>query len=125
MEKFDIVEFAGNLTNYDIPEQAIQGILLRRGLQNVKAYEELEQRDVDLLTADTLYYMWLSPMQSSSNSWQSGDASERSGSQKLTRKDKELIEKAMLRLYGKWGDPMAEEIADLGASAQWIDIFSL
>ena len=119
---FDIITFVGNLTNYDIKEEAIQGILIRRGLQNVKAYEELEPRDIDLLTADVLYYMWLSPMQSSSNSWQHGDASERMGSQKLTRKDKELIERAMMRLYAKWDDPMAEEIAGLDASLQWLDV---
>lgn len=121
--KFDIISFVGNLTNYDISEEAIQGILIRRGLKSVKAYEELDERDVDLLTADVLYYIWMSPMQTASNSWQHGDASERRGSQKLTGKDKKLIEKAMYSLYAKWGDPRAEEVTELSTTVQWIDIW--
>lgn len=122
MEEFNIIEFVGSLTNYDIKEEAARTIVKRRGLSNIKDFDELEPRDIDLLEADVLYYMYKSPAQTSSKAWAHGDASERVGTQRVTNKERELMYKTFMSLYRKWGDPMADEIADLGATVQWLDI---
>lgn len=123
MSNFDIISFVGSLTNYDIKEDAAQTIVMRRGLSNIKDFSELEPRDIDLLEADVLYYMYKSPAQTSSKSWSHGDASERTGTQRVTNKERELMYKTLMALYRKWGDPRAEEISDLDSTLQWIDAF--
>lgn len=122
MSNFDIIAFLGSLTNYDIKEDAAQTIIMRRGLSNVKDYSELEPRDIDLLEADVLYYMYSSPAQTSSKSWAHGDASERVGTQRITNKERELIYKRCTTLYRRWGDPRAEEIEGLDVTVQWLDV---
>lgn len=123
MENFNIIDFVGSLTNYDIEEPAAQTIIKRRGVSNVRDFTELEQRDIDLLEADILYYIYKSPAQTSSKSWAHGDASERIGTQRITNKERELIYKTCMMLYRKWGDPRAEEIADLDTTVQWLNVF--
>lgn len=122
MEGFDIITFVGSLTNYDIPEDAAKTIVMRRGLSNIKDYSELEPRDIDLLEADVLYFMYKSPAQTSSKSWGHGDSSERIGTQRVTNKERELMYKTLMSLYRKWGDPRAEEIAELDTTVQWLDV---
>lgn len=123
METFNVIEFVGSLTNYDIPEEAARTIVMRRGLSNIKEFAELELRDIDLLEADAIFFMLKSPSQTSSKSWGHGNASERVGTQRITSKDRNFLIDRAWRLYNRWNDPTADEITDLGATVQWLDVF--
>lgn len=120
MAQFDIVYWLGNRTGYGLSREALEVIVIERGLQGVEDYSELEQRDKDLLLADVLFYIWTSPTQTGSTTRQHGDFSYTVGTQIMT--DKSNIYAMMMSLYRKWGDSKAElaESLDTGG-CKWVD----
>lgn len=117
--KFDILTFAGTLTGYDIEKTTLEYILLRRGLQDVTSYDELTQRDIDLLTADCLKVAYTTPTITASQSDSHGDYTRSRGSQTIT--DKRQLYQWMMGLYKKWGENPFEDVDDLEGGVHWME----
>lgn len=117
-EQFDIVTWLKRETGFDVPKGTLENKILARGLQNVTDYSELTQKDKDLLKADVIEYILLSPSQTASKSWSHGDQSRSIGSQITTYRDK--LFDYMMRLYRKWNDPKAEDNEAMNGYAQWM-----
>lgn len=121
MADFDIITWLGNRVGYEIPRQTLVNIVMERGVQDVKSFEELDARIKDLLLADTLFYLWSCPTQTASRTWSHGDATESEGSQIMT--DKKNIYRLMMALYRWWNDPMAELVEESDGGVEWVDCF--
>ena len=110
---FDILEYMSGLTGFTFDKAVLKRIALKRGVNEVTEYEELTERDEDLITADLLLTAYLSP-----NIWASFDQSHGSykkgiGSQ--TMYNKEEILDFLRGIYEKYEDPMLDKVPDNSA----------
>ena len=59
--EFDILQYMSGLTGFTFDKAVLTRIALDRGVSEVTDYEELTQRQKDLITADLLLTAYLSP----------------------------------------------------------------
>lgn len=105
-QAFNIIEYMSGLTGFALDETILRRIAVERELSEVEDYYELTERDKDLLTADIICAVILSPSTIPSFAHQHGQFSMSIGSQQI--KDKDALLRWMLWLYRKWHDPKAE-----------------
>lgn len=101
MNGLGIIEYISGLTSYVLDESVIKRIAFDRNVLD-KSPERLDQRQKDLLLADVLHAVWLSPESSSSFSRQHGQFSTTVGAQRVG--DRQALYDMMVRLYRKWGE---------------------
>lgn len=119
MAEFNIVKWLKNRVGYEVPTEKVEVIVIERGLQDVKEYSELTQKDKDLLLADVLFLLLTSATQTGSKSWQSGGTTMSIGSQSLT--GKERFYDMMTSIYQTYDDPKLGIAESLGGYAQWLE----
>lgn len=118
--KFDIIQFAATLTGFPFEKNALEYIVMRRGLSDITEMSQLTEKDIDLLTADELRYIYSSPTQTASQTDSHGDFSKSRGSQSIT--DKKNIYNWFMSLYKKWGeDPFGVDEEDINGGCMWMD----
>ena len=105
-QAFNIIEYMSGLTGFALDETIYRRIAVERGLEEVEYYGDLTERDKDLLTADILYAVLLSPSTIPSFQHQHGQFSMSIGQQQI--RDKDALLRWMLRLYRKWKDPKGD-----------------
>lgn len=76
--EINILTYIRGLTGYYISESVATNIALKRGVLNVKTFEELSEQDIDLLEADVIFSLALRPPKTSS--WSIGSNTSSSGS---------------------------------------------
>lgn len=118
MATFDIIRYMSSRTGYVFDTAVLERIALERGVSEVTDFAELTQKDKDLILADMLLVLFTSPSQTASISKKHGQFALTIGSQIIY--DKDDIYELMMRLYKKWGDPLAEELEDMGGGVEWI-----
>ena len=118
MAGFDIIRYMSSLTGYVFDDAVLERIALERNVAEVGSFDELTEKDKDLLTADLLFVLYTSPSKSASISKKHGQFSMSIGSQTIT--DKDGIFDIMMRLYTKWEDPKAEELERIGGGLEWM-----
>jgi hypothetical protein len=64
--EINILTYIRSLTGYYISESVATNIALKRGVLNVKNFEELSEQDIDLLEADVIFSLALRPPKTSS-----------------------------------------------------------
>lgn len=111
--EFDILQYMSGLTGFTFDKAVLTRIALERGVAEVTEYEELSQKDIDLMTADLLLTAYLSP-----NVWASFDQSHGSykkgiGSQTVYNKE-ELLD-YLRGIYDKYEDEKLEQVPDSSA----------
>ena len=99
---FDIIEYMSGLTGFVLDDSVLRRIAIERGVSEVTAYEELEERDRDLILADILMAVYFAGYELPSFQHQHGQFSTSIGKQ--TIKDKDSLLAWARRLYRKWGD---------------------
>lgn len=119
MEQFDIIEYISSLTGFVVDKSVCKRIAIKRGVYNVTSYSELEQKDEDLLLADLLYTIYLSPNSSASSTQQHGSYTKTVGSQTINGMDR--IYNTMLGIYKKYDDDMLGVVEELNGYTQWLD----
>lgn len=117
--QFDIIKYMDSLTGFTFQKSVLERIAMERGLSEVTEYNQLEQKDKDLVLADLLFVVYTSPYQTSSLTKQHGAYSQTIGSQIIT--DKRSIYNLMTGLYKKWNDDKLEAVAQLDGGLQWIN----
>ena len=120
MSQFDIIEYISTLAgNFVLDASLCKRIAMERGVLEVTSYNELEQKQKDLLLADVLFSMYLSPNSSSSITQQHGSYTKTVGSQTIN--DKKGIYNTMIALYKKWDDEKLEAVEDAEGILQWLE----
>ena len=72
MAQFDIIKYISSLTGFAVDKSVCERIAMERGVEDVTSISELEQKDKDLLLADLLYTIYISPNSSASLTQQHG-----------------------------------------------------
>lgn len=117
MTEFNIIDYMSGLTGFVLDESILQRIALDRGVNEVISYEDLSDRDKDLLTADILLAVYQAGDDLPSFQHQHGQFSTSTGKQ--TIRDKDHILNLLRYYYGKWGDDKLALIPE--SSLRWIN----
>lgn len=116
---FDILEYMSGLTGFVFDKAVLTRIALDRGVNEVTEYEELTQRDKDLLTADLLLTAYLSPTIWASFTQSHGSFKKGIGGQSMY--NKEQILDWLRKIYGLYEDEKLD-LLDEGATVYFLDI---
>lgn len=120
MEDFDIIEYLSGLApNYVFDKAVLKRIALDRGVSQVQSYDSLDTKTKDLLRADLLLEIYLSPNSSGSYTEQHGAFSRTFGSQ--TYNSKKELYNIITMIYKKYGDDKLEAIPNSTGDLVWID----
>lgn len=120
MAQFDIIDYISSLAgNFVIEKTVCERIAQERGVDRVCSIGELNQQQKDLLLADVLFAICVSPNSSASLTMQHGSYTKTIGSQ--TVNDKKGIYNIMFALYKKWNDDKLEAVQAMGGGLQWLD----
>lgn len=115
-DEFDIYKYIEGLTGFVFDKTVIERIALDRGVSEVTSYDELTQRDRDLLRADLLYTAYCSPNMMASHTNQHGAYTKTFGAQTVNRDELYQIFMGIYRRYDE------EEILEgIGGRVKWID----
>ena len=112
--EFDILQFMSGLTGFTFDKAVLTRIALQRGVDEVTEYDELSEKDEDLITADLLLTAYLSPTVWASFDQSHGSYKKGVGSQ--TMYNKEEILDFLRRIYEKYKDPMLDKVPDNSAT---------
>lgn len=120
MAQFSIIKYLGSLSSYMFDNSVYERIAVERGVSDITSYDELEQKQKDLLLADLLFTIYISPSTSSSISKSHGSFSQSIGSQSFG--SKEHVYDMMIALYRKWNDEKLDVAESLdGSNLEWLD----
>lgn len=119
MAQFDIIKYISSLTGFVVDVATCERIAMERGVDGVTSIGELEQKDKDLLLADLLFTIYVSPNSSASITKQHGAYTHTIGSQTINTKND--IYNTMIALYRKWNDDKLEAVESMGGGLQWLD----
>lgn len=117
--QFDIITYMSTLTGFTFEKSVLERIAIERGVSEVTEYNQLEQKDKDLLLADLLFVAYTTPYQTSSLTKQHGAFSQTIGSQIIT--DKKSLFNLITALYRKWNDDKLETVNQMDGGLQWIN----
>lgn len=116
---FDILDYLSGLTGFVFDKAVFKRIALERQANEVKSYDELTPEQKDLMLADLLYTIYISPNSSASSTMQHGAYSKTTGSQTINTKTG--IYNLMVGIYKKYDDPKMDLInANLGGLS-WME----
>lgn len=108
--EFDILEYMSGLTGFTFDKAVLKRIALKRGVDEVTEFEELTEKDEDLITADLLLTAYLSPTVWASFDQSHGSYKKGIGSQ--TMYNKQEILDFLRGIYEKYDDPMLKKVPD-------------
>lgn len=116
MADFDINAYIEGLTGFVFDKTVIDRIALDRGVSEVTSYDQLTQRDKDLLLADILYTAYCSPNIMANYTQQHGAYSKSYGHQTI---DRDEMYRIFMGIYGRYGEE--EKIEGIAGIVKWID----
>lgn len=119
MEAFDIIEYLSGLTGFVFDKSVLKRVAIERGVIGVKEYSQITPKTRDLLLADLLLVVYLSPNTSASHTNQHGAYTVTVGSQTINSKD--AIYDVMMRIYKKYGDAKADSVSDASNTLVWME----
>lgn len=99
---FSIMDYMSGLTGFVFDESVLKRIAFERGVADVVSYDELTERDKDLILADLLMAAYHSGHNLPSFQHQHGQFSMSIGQQVIKDRDSLLAEAR--RLYRKWDE---------------------
>ena len=111
--EFDILQYMSGLTGFTFDKAVLVRIALDRGVAEVTDYDELTQRDKDLITADLLLTAYLSPTMWASFTQSHGSYKKGVGAQSMYNKE-EILE-WIRGIYEEYEDPMIDQLPDNSA----------
>lgn len=118
MGSYSIIDYMAGLTGYSLDRQVLQRIAVDRHIHAELCPTDLTQRQKDLLLADILFVIYMSPNSLPSRSHQHGQFSMSVGQQTLGNRQDAFD--MMRRLYAKWGDDKLDLVPDTSA-IEWVE----
>lgn len=119
MADFDIIEYLSGLTGFVFDKAVLKRIAMERGVLNATNIGDIDKKTRDLLLADLLLTVYMSPNSSASITQTHGAYTQVVGSQTIT--DKESLYNMIVSLYRRWDDDKLDDIQDAGATLQWLE----
>lgn len=119
MADFDIIEYLSGLTGFVFDKAVLKRIAMERGVLNATNIGDIDKKMRDLLLADLLLTVYMSPNSSASITQTHGAYTQVVGSQTIT--DKESLYNMIVSLYRRWDDDKLDDIQDSGATLQWLE----
>lgn len=116
---FDIIEYLSGLTGFVFDKAVLKRIALDRGVSEMVSYEELTVQQKELLLADLLYVVYVSPNSTASMTMQHGTYSKTIGAQTLNSKTG--IYNIMYGIYNKYQDEKLEALAGISGGLRWVN----
>ncbi|MGN1158421.1 MAG: hypothetical protein ACI4TK_19785 [Agathobacter sp.] len=110
--------------NYVLDGAVLRNIALHRGVSDVTEYSSLNKKTRDLLRADVLYSIYLSPNVWASDTKSHGAYTRTVGSQTIYTEDKENLYNIAYGIYKKYDDEMLEELESTENGLQWLDLLN-
>lgn len=97
-----IEDYLRGATAYDVPDNALRRITVRRGISAGALISSLSERQLDLATADL--YMWCASTPSSKDSTEDSDGTwkHKEGGWQTSAYDKRQLREMAAELYAKW-----------------------
>ncbi len=97
-------DYLRGLTSYEVPDNALVTIMLRRSLTLETSASLVSEKDRDLCTADL--YMWCATTPSVKNDTEDADAGwkHKEGGWQTSAYDKRLLRQMANDIYSKWGE---------------------
>ena len=108
--EFDILEYMSGLTGFTFDKAVLTRIAFQRGVNEVTSYDELTERDEDLITADLLLTAYLSPNVWASFNQSHGSYKKGIGAQTVYNKE-ELLD-YLRGIYEEYDDSMLDKVPD-------------
>ena len=118
--EFDILQYMSGLTGFTFDKAVLTRIALDRGVSEVTDYEELTQRQKDLITADLLLTAYLSPTTWASYEQSHGSFRKGIGAQSMY--NKQDIYEYLFGIYSRYDDEKLDELKDSTATVFFLDI---
>lgn len=115
MEEFNIIDYLSGLTGFLFTKDVLKRIAYERNVSNVTDISQIDAKTKDLLLADLLLVVYLSPNSSASLTKQHGAFTHTIGSQTIN--SKEDIYDVIYGIYKKYGD---EKISSLPSSSGYL-----
>lgn len=119
MGDFDVIEYISGLTGFVFDKAVLRRIAMERGVINATNLGDIDKKTRDLILADLLLTVYMSPNTSASVTNSHGSYSQTIGSQVV--KDRESIYNTFVSIYRKWDDDKLEDVQDLGGTLQWLE----
>lgn len=112
-----ISDYLRGMTAYEIPDNTIRAILFKRGVTETAGAESLDERTLDLCTADL--YMWCATTPSTKNKTEESDGQWKSvnGGWSTSAYDKRQLRQLAQDLYDKW-----DEVAKTASKVKIINL---
>lgn len=117
--QFDIIRYLSGLTGFVFDKDVLWRIAIERGVSDVQDISEIDQKTKDLLFADLLFVIYMSPNSMASSSHKHGTFEQTVGSQTIN--DKQGIYKMMIALYKKYGDEKLEIVPNASGNLVWME----
>ena len=108
------------LTGYMVDKDALQRIAIDRAVSNVTSYSDLTSEMKELLQADILFTVYMSPTTTASESDTHGSYTKSSGSQTISTSDKDRIFTIIKSIYSKYEDDKLDLLNDAERGLEWI-----
>lgn len=117
-EDFNILEYISGLTGFSFDKAVLKRIAMERNVMEVTSLNDIDQKTRDLITADLLFVIYMSPTSTPSMTKQHGAYSFTVGSQTIN--SKKDIYNLLVYLYRKWDDDKLEAVEDSDGGLQWL-----
>ena len=117
--QFDIIRYMSGLTGFVFDKDVLWRIAEERGVADAQDISDISQETRDLLLADLLFVIYMSPNSTASSSHKHGSFERTIGSQTLT--DKDSIYNMMVALYKKWGDDKLDIVPNASGNLTWME----
>lgn len=118
--EFNILNYLAGLTGYVFDKDVLVRVAWERDVTDVTSYDELDQKIIDLLRADLLYTAYTSPSNWASSTNSHGSFTSSTGSQMVSKADKERLYDMFMAIYKKYGDERYNEIEESQGNLQWL-----
>lgn len=109
-DNFSIESYLRGLVAYEVPNNALSGILYKRGIPFNSPIDSIELRLLELCEADL--YMWCAktPMSKSSSEDSDGDWKHTDGGWKASETDKSMLRESAKAIYLKYGEKIGNRV---------------
>lgn len=119
MNEFNIIDYLSGLTGFVFSKSVLLRVAMERDVLGVTDISQIDAKTKDLLLADLLLVVYLSPNSSASLTKQHGAFTHTIGSQTTNSKDD--IYDVICGIYKKYGDEKISSLPSSSGNLTWLE----
>lgn len=122
-ERFNIIEYiSGFAGNFVLDGAVLRNIALERNVLDVDSFDKLDKKTRDLLKADVLYSIYLSPNVWASDTKTHGSYTRIVGSQTIYAEERQKLFDIFSSIYKKYDDDKLDELTISDGTVEWLEM---